>query len=399
MSYELAVIGLGPGGGSTLYYAAKHGVKTIGLDKRREVGIPIQCGEFLPQSHMYKEILPNAKHIELLTTFPKYIIRNIIKKVSLYSPKGREYMDFFDGYVINRSEYDKWLVSKSIDEGAETLIQTTVYDITRLDDKYLIKAKSGDRDIEIKAENLVIAAGSSSSLIEKVGLVYETDKYNLSNVIQFVMAGVEIDNDKVEMYSGKRYAPGTYAWIIPRNNGYANVGLGIRKPFISRKDKYTSLKDFLNRFIYHHPIASKKLQKAQAVSIIGGVVPVGPPLNTVGKNVLLVGDSANQVIPSLGAGIPTSVIAGSIAGETIYKYLNGNCPLDCYEKTWKTEIGKALENGYKLRKIIDIICRSDRLMEEALRFFGKSHITDLIRTRYPTGSKFIDWVKKTARTL
>ena len=399
MCYELAVIGLGPGGSSTLYNAAKHGVKAIGLDKRREIGIPIQCGEFLPQSHMYKEILPNAKHIELLTSFPKYIVRNMIKKVSLYSPKGREYRDFFDGYVIDRSEYDKWLVSKSVNEGAEIHIQTAVYDVTWLDKKYLVKAKSGNRNIEIKAENLVIAAGSSSSLIEKVGLVYETDKYNLSNVIQFVMAGVEIDNDKIEMYSGKKYAPGTYAWIIPRGNGYANVGLGIRKPFIPREDRDASPRKFLNRFIHRHPIASKKLQKAQAVSIIGGVVPVGPPLRTVGKNVLLVGDSANQVISSLGAGIPTSVIAGSIAGETIYKYLNNECSLDYYEKTWKIEIGKALENGYKLRKIIDILCRSDRLMEEALRFFGKSHMTDLTRTRYPTGSKFISWVEKTARTL
>ena len=93
MSYELTVIGLGPGGGSTLYYAAKHGVKAIGLDKRREIGVPIQCGEFIPQNHMYKEILPNAKHIDLLTSFPKYIIRNTIKSVSLYSPKGREYID------------------------------------------------------------------------------------------------------------------------------------------------------------------------------------------------------------------------------------------------------------------------------------------------------------------
>ncbi len=399
MNYELAVIGLGPGGGSALYHAAKHNIEAIGLERRREIGIPIQCGEFIPQSHMYKEILPEAGHISLLTEFPKYIIRNIIKRVSLYSPKGREYTDSFDGYVIDRAEYDKWIVSKAIMEGAEILIETSVYDINKVDNKFYIKARNSDGDVEITADTLIIAAGSSSPLIEKVGLVREKDEYNLSNVIQFVMAGVEVEEDKVEMYSGKKYAPGTYAWIIPRGNGYANVGLGIRKPFISRRDRNLSIRAFLNRFIYHHHIASKKLKRAKPISIVGGVVPVGYPINTVGENVLLVGDSANQVIASLGAGVPTSVIAGSIAGEVIYKYLNNESTLDCYEKIWRKEIGRALEDGYKLRKTIDILCRSDRLMEEALRFFGKSHITDLVRTRYPTESKFIKWVEKIARTL
>lgn len=397
MEYDMIVIGLGPGGASTLYYGAKHDVRAVGLDKRREIGVPIQCGEFIPQSHMYSEILPNAKHLELLTKFPRYLIRNEIKRVSLYSPKGNEYQDFFDGYVINRGEYDKWLVSKAVDEGAEIFIQTSAYDIIWMGNEYVVKAKNKDGNIELTAKILVIAAGASNSLIEKVGLVYEKDEYNLSNTIQFVMTNIDVDEDKIEMYSGKKYAPGAYAWIIPRGNGYANVGLGIRKPYVSRKDRNFSIRIFMNRLIHNHPIASKKLRRAYPLSIVGGVVPVGPPLKTVGRNSLLVGDSANQVIASLGAGIPTSVVAGSIAGETVSKYLEGTCSLNCYESLWLEEIGDALKNGYRLRRIIDILCRSDRFMEQALRFFGKVHMTNLIKTRYPSDSKFISWIEKMSK--
>jgi geranylgeranyl reductase family protein len=399
MEFDVVVIGLGPGGASATYYAAKAGLSVLGVDRRREVGVPIQCGEFVPQPHTYREILPDAEHIDLLTNFPKEFIRSEIEAVSLFSPNGVEYSDRFDGYVIDRSRFDKWVVSKAVDSGADIMIQATVDSIVRDGKGFRVGGRGAEGHFEVDSKVVIIAAGASSRLNEMVGLKREVDEYNLGHVIQYVMTGVDVDPAKVEMYSGKRYSPGAYAWIIPRGPDMANVGLGIRKPYISREDASLSLRGFLHRFIHEHPVASRKLGGGKAISVIGGLVPVGPTLESVGDGVLLVGDAANQVIASVGAGIPTSVIAGSIAGEVVADHIDGEASLDMYEKIWRREMGSALESGYKLRMVIDVLCRSDNLMEQGLRFFGREHMYDLVRTRVPRGSSFLMWVEKIARTL
>ena len=399
MNFDLVVIGLGPGGGSTAYYAARSGLKVLGVDKRREIGIPIQCGELLPQPNMYKEILPNARHLELLKEFPYNIIRNKTTSVSLYSPKGVEYNDDFDCYVIDRSRFDKWIVSRAVEYGADIWIRSVVNKLLKRDVGYRVVGQGRDGVFEVDAKVVAIAAGASSKLIDMVGLRRETDEYNLGHVIQYVMVNVEADQDKVEMYSGKRYSPGAYAWIIPTGGRSANVGLGIRKPYISRADRGLSIVEFLHRFINSHPVASKKLSMGRPISIVGGLVPVGSPLKSVGIDAILVGDSANQVISSLGAGVPTSVVAGCIAGETVAEYLCGDVELEIYEDRWKSEIGDALENGYKIRLMIDVLCRSDRVLEQGLKLFGEKHISDIVKTKVPTGSTFMSWIERIARTL
>jgi geranylgeranyl reductase family protein len=394
MKYDVVVVGLGPGGASATYSSAKSGLKVLGIEKRREIGVPIQCGEFLPANNTYSEILPDAKHLELLTTFPDYIVRNRTRMVSMFSPKGVEYIDYFDGVVIDRSLYDKWIVSKAVEEGADINIGCTVFDLIYEGDGYRVLVRGSGGSFEVMAKTIVIAGGAGNRLIERVGLEPEKDENNLGHVIQYMMVGVDTDDEKIEMYTGKKYCPGAYAWIIPRGDGFANVGLGIRRNYVSKGDRDLSLRDFLHRFIYKHPVASKKLSRSKPVSLVGGLVPVGPPRRSVGRDALLVGDSANQVIASVGAGVPTSVIAGTIAGEVLAGYLVDDLDLMEYERRWRMEIGEALENGYKIREMIDIMCRNDFIMEQALKLFAKEHLSDLIRQRLPTSVKFVNWVRR-----
>ncbi|MBK7036810.1 MAG: FAD-dependent oxidoreductase [Bacteroidetes bacterium] len=43
MNYDIVVIGSGPGGSTTARYAAKKGLRVLLIDKRQELGAPIQC--------------------------------------------------------------------------------------------------------------------------------------------------------------------------------------------------------------------------------------------------------------------------------------------------------------------------------------------------------------------
>jgi digeranylgeranylglycerophospholipid reductase len=193
------------------------------------------------------------------------------------------------------------------------------------------------------------------------------------------MGGVDIDADLTEVYFGKEYAPGGYAWIIPKGEGMANVGLGIRTSFSERG---VSLKDYIERFISKHPIASKKFQKGVILSRTGGLVPVGGPIEkTYSENAIVVGDAAGQVMATNGGGIPPAVICGDIGGEAIAQKLRGENDLSFYEKEWKSEVGKELDTGVKIRKIVDIALRSDKLAERILEIFEGKIVREVILCR------------------
>ena len=58
--YDVIVIGAGPAGSTTAYYAAKNQLNVLILDKKKEIGYPVQCGEFLPAVDEIRDILPKV---------------------------------------------------------------------------------------------------------------------------------------------------------------------------------------------------------------------------------------------------------------------------------------------------------------------------------------------------
>ena len=42
--YDVVVVGAGPAGSTSARYAARRGLKVLLLDRRKEIGVPVQCG-------------------------------------------------------------------------------------------------------------------------------------------------------------------------------------------------------------------------------------------------------------------------------------------------------------------------------------------------------------------
>jgi digeranylgeranylglycerophospholipid reductase len=118
------------------------------------------------------------------------------------------------------------------------------------------------------------------------------------------------------------------------------------------------------------------------LSKTGGLVPVGGPIKkTYSENAIAVGDAAGQVMATNGGGIPPAVICGDIGGEAIARRLRGENDLSFYEKEWRSEVGKELEAGVKMRKIVDIALRSDKFTEMIPGVFGGKMMEDVILCR------------------
>ncbi len=58
--YDVVVIGAGPAGSSTAYYAAKKGLRVLIVDLRKSVGEPVQCGEFIPSTKEMEGMFPRG---------------------------------------------------------------------------------------------------------------------------------------------------------------------------------------------------------------------------------------------------------------------------------------------------------------------------------------------------
>jgi digeranylgeranylglycerophospholipid reductase len=356
MRYDLIIVGAGPAGATCARYATKNDVHTLIIDKRKEIGIPVQCGELLPTVDELQHILPNVDNLHELFDIEDRVISRNINGIQVYSPAGRVYDIPFTGISIDRDRFDKYLVEKS---NAEISLNTT---FLKLYDNKVVTNKG-----TLRTRVIVGADGPFSKVAVSVGL----------NANKKVALGLTCKvkgdfGDVVKMYFSRRIARGGYAWVIPKR-GYANVGLGVQS-------SVTPISKLLKKFLSDHHMKTKK--------ITAGHIPISGPLQrTVNRNVLLVGDAAGQVMVTNGGGIPISMICGRIAGEIIGSYIHHGTPLQKYDVEWRRAVGKELRIAVRTKRLADIFAfSSDILMEFSMRKLKSKGIEKVIKCKKLLGS-------------
>lgn len=383
-SYDVAVVGAGPAGSTTAEVLSRKGFKTILIDRRSEIGVPIQCGELFPTLSELKDIFPRSKRLQHLGKIPKVFITNKTRRTQLISPQGYIVEFKFRTNIIDRTKYDQYLAHQASEAGCETYLRSTVVDRSASNN---LKIKSKECPDTIDAKIVVGADGPSSLISKTLGNSYTSPERELSPAINFIMKNVECDEEVVQMYFGKNIAPGGYSWIIPKGDSMANVGFGIRKCI---SNPGTSLLAYLKHFIAKNKIAAPQLKHAKIVSRVGAIIPVaGPVPITSSENAVVVGDAAGHVMASNGGGIPTALAGGSIAGHVITGCLERQTPLSAYDTTWKYEFGKELDTALSVLRIADSVMTSDPLTDVCMRLGGKQFLEPLIRCRLPAPVDFV----------
>jgi digeranylgeranylglycerophospholipid reductase len=101
-------------------------------------------------------------------------------------------------------------------------------------------------------------------------------------------------------------------------------------------------------------------------------------------SVLLAGDAAGHVMATSGGGIPLAMVAGKIAGEVASGSITGKLRLDDYARIINAEFGKELERSVQIRHMVDVVMRSDRLMDALLGALEPDQIKSIIRGQMPS---------------
>ena len=360
-SYDVIVVGAGPAGSMAARSAAEHGLEVLLVERELEVGVPDKCGEYLPALKEMRRLAPDALGLETLFDPPKDCIVNRTKFVKFIFPNLAEYTVDFKGVVVDRKLYDKHLAYEAGRAGAEILPFTRV--IKLLDDG--VRVRSGANVFDLHSKVVIGADGAYSLIAREAGLPISRNPLDYGVGYQFEMVNVDHDPDYVDMYLGEDVAPGSYAWIIPKGQDIANVGTGIRAPFIERG---MTIRDYQRNFVERHPLSSKKLKKAVPTAVKAGFIPVGGPLNkTSTERVIVVGDAGAHTIPTVGGGVPPGLIIGKIAGDVASEYIQNDEPLTDFDSAWRKQMGKVLENSLRMRKMSDVVFRSKKLMDVITR--------------------------------
>ncbi|KXS41648.1 MAG: geranylgeranyl reductase [Methanolobus sp. T82-4] len=363
-SYDIIVVGAGPAGSTAAMYAAQRGMSVLLVDKKKDIGTPLQCGGFLPHYETLRELVPNAELPYTLEEIPESCIHTSTSYQRFIAPDGMSKGFHVNADAIDRRRFDKHLATLAGKAGAQLLVGTNVLEVDGTE--LLLDGAFGEFDVKAK---IIIGADGPNSIVAKANnMLRDADPMGTGTAFEYELSGVDVDREAVEMYFGKDYVPGGYAWIISQGGDTANIGVGIREAMF---EQHMCARDYLEKFMYEHPIASGKLEGASIVSVVAGLVPVGgAPKVTATKDTVIAGDAAGHIIATNGGGISTAMVGGRIAGETAADHLEGKCKLTEYDRRWREQMGLEIKTAVYTRKLMDKLMLSDRLMSAAIRMIS-----------------------------
>lgn len=382
---DVLVVGSGPAGSLAARYAAMGGADVILIDKKSEIGSPKRCAEGVSKEGLAKvNVEPN----------PRWITKEL-DGTRLVSPDGTSVWITSEkvqlpesGYILERKVFDKYLAMEAAREGAEIKIKTLAKGLRREDDGTItVECESFGEDFDINAKIVIGADGPESHIGRWAGLKCATPAKKMESGIQFEMCNVEFEKDDViEFYFGNDVAPGGYAWIFPKCDDIANVGLAVLAP-LAKKSAYEYLVDFVK--------TCPATKNAQAVELNVGGDPVGGLVKEMsGDNILLCGDAASQVNPLTGGGINSGMLGGMLAGQTAAEAIaEGDCSakfLKKYEKRVDEEMGDEMHKYLKVCEYL-LSLSDDELNNIAEAFqdvdFDRVSTTLIVKTLFKVDKK------------
>ncbi|HLE74631.1 MAG TPA: NAD(P)/FAD-dependent oxidoreductase [Candidatus Bathyarchaeia archaeon] len=358
---DAIVVGGGPVGSFAALNLARLGAKVTVFEEHSAIGSPSHCA-----GHLSIRSLRNLG----LYPLPRKIVENTFSMANFYSPMGTKLSVRLARPVtcaVNRTLFDRHLAEKAEAAGARYCLSSRVRSLL-IDNGFVEGATVERKDAgeeKVSAKIVVDAEGISSRLLRQTGL----STLNRDRLVYAVEAEVEnvknVELDAVEVFLGKNYAPGFYAWLMPKLDGTAKVGLAT---------KTGNPKEFLQRLMLKHPVASKQLGSARITRIAFHPISLGGPIAKAYSNgFIAVGDVASQVKPTTGGGVVFGLtcarIAAQVANEAIRRNdVSSNC-LQLYQKRCGDTLGFDFNVMLRMRRALDAL--SDERVDKALRFCAR----------------------------
>ncbi len=306
MRPDVLVAGLGPAGAAAAAAAAAAGGQVLAVDRRRVIGEPVQCAEFVSAAFSLE-----AMPWDAVTSQP---IEGMMTMVEADAP---QLAGDFRGRMISRLRFDQVLARGAAVRGARCLLATSVTGILA---DGTVRLSSG---LAVRPRILIGADGPRSRV--GAAIARSNLEFVATRQVTVPLAHRHVATD-IFLRAAFR---GGYGWLFPKGQS-ANLGIGVEQRHRHQ------LKPLL-RALQAELAAAGRIGRAGAVQLTGGLIPVGGRLRVIGRlgevPVLLAGDAAGLTNPVTGAGIEAAVRSGELAGAASAGWLAGrSAALDDYEE-------------------------------------------------------------------
>ena len=359
---DILIIGAGPGGASTALFLAKHGIRSVLVDKATFPRDKI-CGDAL-----------SGKVVEVLKKLDPTLIDELHSRqndflgsfgVTFIAPSGEALRVPFKneitetspppGFISKRIDFDNWLVEQV---RKQPLID--FYEDTEL--RKFDKVVNGYRTITrlgnvIEAKLVIAADGAYSTFAKHEARLKTEPAHNCFGLRAYYKNVSGLDHQNfIELHFLKEFLPG-YFWIFPLPNGYVNVGIGMRADVVHEKKLH--LKKEFAKIIATHPAIAPRFTNAEQ---IGEVKLHGLPLGSKkrslsGDHYILIGDAAMLIDPFTGEGIGNAMMSGMFAAEQAIRCIDSSDfsaeVIEAYDKVVYDRLWSELLLSYRMQQLVN----------------------------------------------
>jgi len=318
---NIAIVGAGPVGSYTASLLAQKGFKVQLFDQKKifQIGAPVQCTGIFPAE--IRKFIPLKNK--------KFFI-NSFTQAQVFSPNKKQVTFQKKEYLVDRHQFDQYLIHQAIQQGASFHPQHKLIKIERNNKNKTNLIFKNNHTLKIFTPDIIIAADGPLSLIYQY--LNKNNQRKFYYGIQATIKG-SFNPTVHQTFFGKKIAPHFFAWLVPESNTRARLGLAVlRKPH-----------HYFQNLLHQLNIKPTQILKQQA-----GIIPLfNPHTKFHKKNIFLLGDAAGHVKATTGGGI----IPSFQEAHNLVKSIKNN-------QFYKPQITKLKHHLY-IRKILNNFSDSD----------------------------------------